>query len=170
MPRQKTSKIVKSCQNFLTLFDNFRAGQKSSKVVEKCQKYFRHFSTIFARHQFSGPFWGALTMASARYRLRGQTIVYSAKCMAKPAEHLKMITTCWRTKQSMQNQTTHSARRSLHVSTFRPRCPSGTSWTKLFRRVGQFPSFQEILYARINLEDPNQPQSMLIRLPLPQCF
>ena len=57
-PRQKTSKIVKKCQTFLTLFDNFRAGQKTSKIVKECQKYFRHFSTIFARHQFSGPFWG----------------------------------------------------------------------------------------------------------------
>ena len=57
-PRQKTSKSVKKF--FFTLFDNFRAGQKTSKIVKKCQKYFRHFSTIFARHQFSGPFWGAL--------------------------------------------------------------------------------------------------------------
>ena len=30
--------------------------QKTSKIVKKCQNYFRHFSTIFARHQFSGPF------------------------------------------------------------------------------------------------------------------
>ena len=51
--RQKVSKL------FSTLFDIFRAGQKKSKIVKKCQKYFRHFSTIFARHQFSGPFWGA---------------------------------------------------------------------------------------------------------------
>ena len=55
--RQKSSKSVK---NISTVFDNFRAGQKTSKIVKKCQKYFRHFSTIFARHQFSGPFWGAL--------------------------------------------------------------------------------------------------------------
>ena len=33
---------------------------KRSKIVKTCQKYFRHFSTIFARHQFSGPFWGSL--------------------------------------------------------------------------------------------------------------
>ena len=52
--RQKVSKSVS------TLFGNFRAGQKTSKIVKKCQNIFRHFSTIFARHQFSGPFWGAL--------------------------------------------------------------------------------------------------------------
>ena len=53
--RQKVSKI------FSTLFDIFRAGQKTSKIVKKCQNIFRHFSTIFARHRFSGPFCGALT-------------------------------------------------------------------------------------------------------------
>ena len=51
--RQKVSKI------FSTLFDNFRAGQKTSKIVKKCQNIFRHFSTIFPRHHFSGPSWGA---------------------------------------------------------------------------------------------------------------
>ena len=56
--RQKSSKSVKK------FFDNFRAGQKTSKIVKKCQKYFRHFSTIFARHHFSGPFWGALKMCA----------------------------------------------------------------------------------------------------------
>ena len=40
------------------LFDNFRAGQKTSKIVKKCQKVFRHFSTIFAWHHFSGPLLG----------------------------------------------------------------------------------------------------------------
>ena len=54
--------------------------KKTSKIVKKCQKYFRHFSTFFAqgkktskssksvkfaRHQFSGPFWGALSSRSA---------------------------------------------------------------------------------------------------------
>ena len=53
---QKSSKSVK----FSTLFDNFRAGQKTSKIVKKCQKVFRHFSTIFARHLFSGPFCNPL--------------------------------------------------------------------------------------------------------------
>ena len=58
-PRQKTSKIVKKCQKvFSALFDNFCAGQKTSKIVKKRQNVFRHFSTIFARHHFSGPFWG----------------------------------------------------------------------------------------------------------------
>ena len=46
---------------FSTLFDIFRAGQKTSKIVKKRHNIFRHFSTIFARHQFSGPFGGALT-------------------------------------------------------------------------------------------------------------
>ena len=34
--------------------------QKTSKIVKKCQKVFRHFSTIFARHLFSGPFCNPL--------------------------------------------------------------------------------------------------------------
>ena len=59
-----TSKNVKNRQTvskiFSTLFNIFRAGQKTSKIVKKCHKYFRHFSTIFARHHFSGPFRGAL--------------------------------------------------------------------------------------------------------------
>ena len=57
-----TSKNVKSLQKaskrFSTLFDNFRAGQKTSKIVKKRQKVFRHFATVFARHHFSGRFWG----------------------------------------------------------------------------------------------------------------
>ena len=59
--RQKSSKSVKK---FFDTFDNFRAGQNTSKIVKKRQKHFRHFSTIFARHLFSGPFWGALILAS----------------------------------------------------------------------------------------------------------
>ena len=51
--RQKSSKGVKN------IFDIFRAGQKTSKIVKKCQNIFRHFATIFAWHQFSSPFWGA---------------------------------------------------------------------------------------------------------------
>ena len=47
-------------KSFSTLFDNFRAGQKTSKIVKKCQKVFRHFSTIFARHLFSGLFCNPL--------------------------------------------------------------------------------------------------------------
>ena len=58
--RQKVSKI------FSAFFDIFRAGQKTSKIVKKCQTYFRHFSTIFARHQFSGPFWGALDVSNCQ--------------------------------------------------------------------------------------------------------
>ena len=53
-----TSKNVKKCKkDFSILFDIFRAGQKSSKSVKNT---FRHFLTILARHQFPGPFWGAL--------------------------------------------------------------------------------------------------------------
>ena len=55
--RQKSSKSVK---NIFDTFDIFRAGQNTSKIVKKRQKVFRHFPTIFARHHFSGPFWGAL--------------------------------------------------------------------------------------------------------------
>ena len=57
--RQKTSKIVKKCQNYFRHFSTF---SRRAKIVKKRQKYFRHFLTIFARHQFSGPFWGALTL------------------------------------------------------------------------------------------------------------
>ena len=60
-PRQKVSK------SFSTLFDTFRAGHKTSKIVKKCKKVFRHFSTIFARHHFSGPFWGALSSTQPRH-------------------------------------------------------------------------------------------------------
>ena len=38
------------------------ATSKNVKNRQKCQKVFRHFSTIFARHHFSGPFWGALQL------------------------------------------------------------------------------------------------------------
>ena len=72
-----TSKNVKNRQkvskSFSTLFDNFRAGQKTSKIIKNRQKVFRHFSTNFARHHFSGPFWGALRIApgvaSAKHHL-----------------------------------------------------------------------------------------------------
>ena len=64
---QKVSKI------FSTIFDIFLAGQKASKFVKKCQKCFRHFSPIFAQHQFSGPFWGALTKENAQQIGRPQS-------------------------------------------------------------------------------------------------
>ena len=48
--------------------------QKASKIVKKCQKVFRHFSTIFARHHFAGPFWGPLTIHPyGRYENAGKT-------------------------------------------------------------------------------------------------
>ena len=55
--RQKSSKSVKK------FFDTFRRFPKTSKIVKKRQKVFRHFSTICARHHFTGPFWRALNIA-----------------------------------------------------------------------------------------------------------
>ena len=63
-----TSKNVKNRQKVSkSFFDTFRQfsrrakkSQKSSKSVKKRQKVFRHFSTIFARHLFSGPFCNPL--------------------------------------------------------------------------------------------------------------
>ena len=55
--RQKSSKSVKK------FFDTFRQFSRRAKNVKNRQKtsnFFRHFSTIFARHLFSDPFWGAL--------------------------------------------------------------------------------------------------------------
>ena len=43
-----------------------RPRQKTSKIVKKCQQFFRHFSTIFARHHFSGPLLGALKKSPPR--------------------------------------------------------------------------------------------------------
>ena len=54
-PRQKT--IVS--RQFSTFFDNFCAGPKKVKSRQKVSKIYRHFSTVFARYQFSGPFLGA---------------------------------------------------------------------------------------------------------------
>ena len=65
--RQKVSKI------FSTLFDNFRAGKKNSKIAKKCQKCFRHFSTIFARHLFSGPFCNPLNLSEKNKGGGGET-------------------------------------------------------------------------------------------------
>ena len=61
-----TSKTVKSRQKF------------------KCQKVFRHFSTIFARHLFSGPFCNPLNLAQPDFiscALQGLV----AQCSATPA-------------------------------------------------------------------------------------
>ena len=44
-------------------FDTFRQFSRRAKNVknrQKVSKSFSTFSTIFARHHFSGPFWGAL--------------------------------------------------------------------------------------------------------------
>ena len=53
-----TSKNVTKVSNFFSTFS--RRAKKRQKSSKSVKKYFRHFSTIFARHQFSGPFWGAL--------------------------------------------------------------------------------------------------------------
>ena len=50
-PRQETSKSVKEYSRHFVTF---------SRRAKIFKNVFRHFSTIFARHQFSGPFWGAL--------------------------------------------------------------------------------------------------------------
>ena len=56
-PRQKASKIVKKCQkvfrHFLTIFAQGKKRQKASKVSKS-------FSTLFARHLFSGRFCNPL--------------------------------------------------------------------------------------------------------------
>ena len=49
-PRQKTSKSVKKS------VDTFRQFSRRAKNVKNRQKVPKIFSTIFARHQFSGPF------------------------------------------------------------------------------------------------------------------
>ena len=58
-PRQKMSKIVKKCQKFFDAFRQLSHRAKSVKNPQHVSKCFRHFSTIFARRHFSGPFWGA---------------------------------------------------------------------------------------------------------------
>ena len=67
--RQKVSK---------SLFDNFRAGQKN---VKNRQKY---FSTLFARHRFSGPFWGALSFGRKKANKNAQKRVIFAQMHAIP--------------------------------------------------------------------------------------
>ena len=57
--RQKSSKSVKK---FFDTFRQFSRRAKNVKKSSKSQKYFRHFSTIFARHLFSGPFCNPLTI------------------------------------------------------------------------------------------------------------
>ena len=61
--RDHGKKRQKVSQRYSTLFDIFRAGQKV-KDRQKVSKYVRQFSIGFARHQFSGPFWGALIFLS----------------------------------------------------------------------------------------------------------
>ena len=55
---KKSKKSSKSVKNIFDTFRQFSRRAKNVKIVKKCQYVFRHFSTIFARHQFSGPFWG----------------------------------------------------------------------------------------------------------------
>ena len=56
-PRQKN---VKKCQ---TVFRHFRHFSRRAKNGKKRQQVSRHFSAIFARHHFSGPFWGLLMLS-----------------------------------------------------------------------------------------------------------
>ena len=55
-----TSKTSKSVKNIFDTFRHFSRRAKNVKNRQKVSKYFRHFSPIFARHQFSGPSWGSL--------------------------------------------------------------------------------------------------------------
>ena len=59
-PRSPRRRKVESSQRIAKGAGGKGPRQKTSKIVKKCQKVFRHFSTTFARHYFSGPFWGAL--------------------------------------------------------------------------------------------------------------
>ena len=52
-----TSKKVKDRQEVSKLFRLFLAQDKKHQKSSKMSKY---FSTVSARHRFSGPFWGAL--------------------------------------------------------------------------------------------------------------
>ena len=52
--RQKSSKSVKN------IFDTFRHFSRRAKNVKNRQKVSKSFSTIFARHLFSGPFCNPL--------------------------------------------------------------------------------------------------------------
>ena len=52
--RQKSSKSVKK------FFDTFRQFSRRAKNVKNRQKVSKSFSTIFARHLFSGPFCNPL--------------------------------------------------------------------------------------------------------------
>ena len=56
--RHKSSKGVKNIFNTFRHFSH--RAKKTSKIVKRRQNMFRHFSAVFARHEFSGPFWGAL--------------------------------------------------------------------------------------------------------------
>ena len=60
-PHQKTSKIVKKCQKYFRHFSTFFSqGKKLRKSSKKLKNIFDTSRQFFARHQFSGPFWGAL--------------------------------------------------------------------------------------------------------------
>ena len=59
-------KNIKKCQK---CFRHFSTCSRRAKSVKKCRKYFWHFSAVFARHQFSAPFWGALTKDALRPRV-----------------------------------------------------------------------------------------------------
>ena len=72
-PRQKTSKIVKKCQRYFRHFSTFFAqGKKRQKSPKSFSKSFSTlFDKIIARHQFSGPFWGALKKGKKLGREQG---------------------------------------------------------------------------------------------------
>ena len=63
-PCQKSSKSVKK---FFNTFRQFSSRAKNVKNHQKVSKVFRHFSTNFARHHFSGPCWGAPNHAPQKH-------------------------------------------------------------------------------------------------------
>ena len=83
--RQNVSK------SFSTLFDHFRAGQKRQKV-------FRHFSTIFAQHHFSGPFWEAL-----KYLWVQKTLQNSCQTSLQKTERNSPMSFCWSAGRTPSN-------------------------------------------------------------------
>ena len=82
-PRQKSSKSVKN------IFDTFRHFSRRANNVKNHQRvsktnFFRHFPTILAGHQFSGPFWGALISGC-------ESISFGAFLYGSPTEKVRSL-------------------------------------------------------------------------------
>ena len=72
-PRQKSSKQVS--ESFSTIFAQGKKRQESPKSVKQ---FFRHFSTIFERHHFSGAFCGGLKISLEHIRSLGSRVLFVA--------------------------------------------------------------------------------------------